>query len=447
MEDGLLYIYSSVYIFQNDGKTPWLFAHGDHISLFTRQGKHCLLLPATGKVTERQLPTPSRPLEDVQMHAGKLLLLGRDGLSLYILEANNGKLVKAFDLCNQSGVSLSRFGARIVSGSFWDKGIALTVGEKLLYWNESSNSVVPILSSTELGVIPGGKTGSHLAVFEKGSNRVVVLSNAKSPMIELKMKSNSPLMCLTSDAKYLVCVEDDKHLKLWRTRDQQLIADYAMEERVVTVNVTRDDKFVLVATRDRRLYSYVIADPLEPSHRERIQSLPSRNQHLVTDRLDIMCDPRYKQVRKMTYVMETSSYQSSDPDPYSTDDDVSYSEDDDNGGEVSTTPTEKKPPPKKSSQGGATSASLNVDLCDNNTHKNQYDLMTTGLCASRLGLQSTTKQRLSSLKSNTGDGIVTASQKKTDPFKPWMTSSSDQKRQRPLDKSFTEKESRACHLM
>jgi hypothetical protein len=77
------------------------------------------------------------------------------------------------------------------------------------------------------------------------------------------------------------------------------------------VSFSADGVFAMASGIDKRLHIYVIADPLEPLHTDRLKLLSSRQQPLLTDPLDIIGDPRYKFIKDVTGCLEGSS---SDPD-------------------------------------------------------------------------------------------------------------------------------------
>ena len=79
---------------------------------------------------------------------------------------------------------------------------------------------------------------------------------------------------LTPDGNYVAYYEYPKFLSLVRLSDSKRIAYMPLYSAINGVISTKE--FLCLAMRDRRVFSLLLVDPLEPEHAKRIKKLPSR---------------------------------------------------------------------------------------------------------------------------------------------------------------------------
>ena len=72
----------------------------------------------------------------------------------------------------------------------------------------------------------------------------------------------------------MALVENEKNLNLYRLKDFSKCASVVLYSRISSIVVS--EKFVSMAMSDRRILSYLIVDPHETEHLNRIKELPSR---------------------------------------------------------------------------------------------------------------------------------------------------------------------------
>ena len=95
----------------------------------------------------------------------------------------------------------------------------------------------------------------------------------KEPLLKI-MVNNLEYFSISKDANYIAILEKPKSLSLYRVKDASKCAQVELYSRINGLII--DEKFVILAMKDRRILSYLIVDPLVVEHRLRIKELPSR---------------------------------------------------------------------------------------------------------------------------------------------------------------------------
>ena len=75
---------------------------------------------------------------------------------------------------------------------------------------------------------------------------------------------------MTNDGRYIVCVANQKVLRLVRYCDGKVLAMYTMYDTVCSLSTSSDSCYVIVGTTDKRLFTLIIADHDEKEHDNRI---------------------------------------------------------------------------------------------------------------------------------------------------------------------------------
>ena len=89
---------------------------------------------------------------------------------------------------------------------------------------------------------------------------------------------------LTYDGKYILCVTNNRMLRLIRYSDGKLLALYTMYDSIRALNISRNNHYALISTQDKRLFTLVIADPRERDHDARIAHVRDQNPGLSRER-------------------------------------------------------------------------------------------------------------------------------------------------------------------
>lgn len=259
----------------------------------------------TKEVKETENNLVARPLLDVVMNSnGEVLALGKEGKLLTASEPGSISEVYRLDLKAKTGQSVSKYGNKIWKIAVSGQNTLLLIGEVLLCCKHTSNSIFPLQKgmSAEAHFVSAGPT---LAMINR--NKLSILTDIDSNWADFDYDIKDNLVCLTSDGKYAILVEQPKTIKLIRVEDRQELASFSFLVDVSTLQVSSDGIFVVIGGVDGRIYSYVIADPDDETHNERITDLPSRQQPVILQ-IERRHDPRYKVLRNMTVEMESSSF-------------------------------------------------------------------------------------------------------------------------------------------
>ena len=95
----------------------------------------------------------------------------------------------------------------------------------------------------------------------------------EKPLFYIKV-NNLEQFSISPDCNYIGLFEHPKHLSLYRLKDSSKLAQVSLYTQINALII--NEKFVTMAMRDRRVLSYLIVDPLESDHFNRIKELPSR---------------------------------------------------------------------------------------------------------------------------------------------------------------------------
>jgi len=79
---------------------------------------------------------------------------------------------------------------------------------------------------------------------------------------------------ISTDCKSLFTVEENKKMNFYRLRDMKLTGEMILYSTVGEVACS--DRFVCMASEDKRVISYMICDPEDPKSKMRIKKLASR---------------------------------------------------------------------------------------------------------------------------------------------------------------------------
>jgi hypothetical protein len=94
--------------------------------------------------------------------------------------------------------------------------------------------------------------------------------NNKEMTLIMKIKDNIKFIKITPDCQYLALF-NEKILKLFRINDQKLIAELPFLSSVSSMNI--NNKYISLGIEDSRIISYLIVDPLNQNHNDRINEL------------------------------------------------------------------------------------------------------------------------------------------------------------------------------
>ncbi len=168
-----------------------------------------------------------------------------------------------------------------------------------IYPIENTNDYIGLSNSFQVFYIEHNQPGNTINVFAKNDlskgfkieimkNLIVVLESDKLSVYNLNdIKINKSLLAqfeirvgnvehfsLSDDCNYLAIFEMPKSLSLYRLKDYCKCAQVALYCGINSMII--NDKFVSLAMKDRRIISFLIVDPLEIDHINRIKELPSR---------------------------------------------------------------------------------------------------------------------------------------------------------------------------
>ena len=250
-------------------------------------------------------------IDDIRkLHDGILLVHNeRPVYSMYSF--NTSKVTRLCDAKDKKWNSVRSFGSPLHQVLPWNDGLIVHVGSTLLCCNASSRSVVPLMKDLHQSAsVSLSKSRERLLV--DNYDGVCIFHDAKSPAKQIPRACPGGQFVVSPDGKYFfeTTVGNDG-IQLIRVSDGVTIGQHALMLQVYVLSFSADSCFVMASAVDKRLYIYVVADPLEPSHTERLKALSSRQQPLLTDPLDIIADPRYKFIQGVTSFLEGSS---SEPD-------------------------------------------------------------------------------------------------------------------------------------
>lgn len=87
------------------------------------------------------------------------------------------------------------------------------------------------------------------------------------------------VICMfTDNDEYVLYYHSGKHtLRVFRTSDAQMIANYKMQAELTAIKSTKDGQSLVLGTVDGCLSVFCIADPEKPELQELLKQLPSRD--------------------------------------------------------------------------------------------------------------------------------------------------------------------------
>ena len=289
-------------------------------------GQHVKINPKTRQVTETENPLVPKPLLDVVLSGSdEVLSLGAEGTVLTAGEPCSTQDTYRLDLKAKTGLSVSKYGSKVWQVGVWGQNTLLLIGDTLLCCKHTSNSIFPLHKgmSAEAIVLPAGPTLGFV-----NREQVSVLTDINGNWVDYPYKIVHGLAAITPDGKYLVCVDASNVVRLVRVEDQAELASFTFLVGVTSLGVSGDSAFVVIGGNDGRLYPYIIADPQDSSHDERIKGLASRQQPFILH-IERPHDPRYKVLRYMTSRLETESFAGSEKNSDADDDDDDDDDDSD----------------------------------------------------------------------------------------------------------------------
>lgn len=169
-------------------------------------------------------------------------------------------------------------------------GLAIGTDTAILLWNMHSDSTSQI--QLPRGRLAASPDGSMLVHCDKTTTSFINVAAAKIVGTRTYHKKCRRLnaMALTSDGAYLLHLSNGRDLRLIRTADQRLLAEYFMYSDCDHMALSKDDAYVCVSTMDRRLYVLLIADPDVPAHRERLQGIRDASPKLSAENVNRLLD-------------------------------------------------------------------------------------------------------------------------------------------------------------
>ena len=234
------------------------------------------------------------------------------------VDPSTGAITWELDMNHPSGKSLQKFGRRIVNLCEYNDDVYMVLTGNpqyitspqdvytLLCIKPTANSILKILDVTlpkSTDVVCGSGHSPRLLLCHDGTVQVISLKDGSVyQTIELNQA------CITSDGAYIAGVARDRVIKLYRMLDRKCIAAYDLRVDIVALCISREDDFVVAAGCDRKLYSFVIADPYNPEHSLAIKKLPSRNRALTTDVRYVKEDSRYDLLHQITKILDSSAF-------------------------------------------------------------------------------------------------------------------------------------------
>ena len=309
-----------------------MFAWGEYFFIASDKGQYVSIHTKSKQIGLRDPHHVPRPLSNVALSSGgEVLALGAGGTVANVTDPLTGRELNRFDLSAKTGLSLSKYGNRIWKIGVWGSNTILLIGDVLLCHKYVSNSIFPLRKDMESDAT-FASAGSTLVLVNKGQISSLTDLNGTWQHYPFAVEDN--MFKVTEDGKYVICVEHSRTLKLLRVADGSELASFCFLVQITTLNLTNDGWFVVLGGADGRMYSYVIADPDDKSHDDRISGLPSRQQPFILQ-IERPHDPRYKALRDFTASLETSSFADTDKESYPDSEDLSdysssdYNDDDD----------------------------------------------------------------------------------------------------------------------
>ena len=195
----------------------------------------------------------------------------------------SGQATWELDMDSKTGKSLQKFGDAILDIAEYDDSVyALITSERsdslqlnLLCVKPVSNSIFKILDlcvPRSAQFLCAYSNSRHIVYQHDGCVHVIDI-----PASSVKLQHTLTMPRLTSDGAYLIGVSDKRHLKLYRLADSSCIASFQLHSDIDCIDVSADDEYVTAVARDKQIYAFVIADPLESHHTLTIKKLPSRS--------------------------------------------------------------------------------------------------------------------------------------------------------------------------
>ena len=170
------------------------------------------------------------------------------------------------------------------SVDFTNDLIALSNSSQLFYFifDETSNTINTItnidLKISEFNIMQHlaavyDSTNSSLFVIDLDQVKLQKSISSKSAKLKVNI-NNLEYFSISPDCKYIATVENSKQLSLYRLKDSSKCASGLLYSRINTMII--GEKYISMAMRDRRVFSYLILDPLDVNHENRLKALPSR---------------------------------------------------------------------------------------------------------------------------------------------------------------------------
>lgn len=98
------------------------------------------------------------------------------------------------------------------------------------------------------------------------------------------------VICMfTDNDEYVLYYHSGKKtLRVFRTSDAHMIANYKMQAELTAIKSTKDGQSLVLGTVDGCLSVFCIADPEKPEMQELLKQLPSRDINVRTHRVEII---------------------------------------------------------------------------------------------------------------------------------------------------------------
>ena len=231
-------------------------------------------------------------IDDVIVRNDNVYVIYRSRRIFLAVHPVSGQATWELDMDSKNGKSLQKFGDAICDIAEYDDSVyALITSERggddgggggggdalqlnVLCVKPFSNSIYKILDLTLPRLVQfvcAYGNSKHIVYHHREEVRIIDIAGSC-----VKMQEKLAMPRITSDGAYLVGVWNRRHIRLYRLADASCIASFKLQSDIDCVDVSADDEYVTAVTRDRKIYAFVIADPLESHHTLTIKKLPSR---------------------------------------------------------------------------------------------------------------------------------------------------------------------------
>ena len=234
-----------------------------------------------------------------------LCIVDLPGVLLSLLQISTGQVQYSLNLQGSSGKSICHYGAYVRQALMLNGEVIVAVGNCVLYCDSATNSVFPLLKTVPDGsqmTVTGRRGEEILAVTSADKATIYIIKNSKCLPIKVACCSSAFPPRITADGNYVVYINDKCEVIVIKVSEKRITARYPMHSDIHSMDIIPNGLIVVIATTDKRLLGFALADSTNSEHMDHIRSLPSRSFPYKVEYKDIIRDTRFKMLKDMVHL-------------------------------------------------------------------------------------------------------------------------------------------------